>query len=107
VTEPLGFFDFVALEKAARCIVTDSGTVQEEAAILQVRSVTIRRTTERPETLEAGSNVLAGVRPTDVTDLVVAVESMPVDWVVPAEYLVSNVSAVVTRLLLSPSGRDV
>ena len=58
--EPLGLFDFVALERQA-CVLTDSGTVQEECAIFRVPSVTLRDVTERPETIEAGSNMLAGV----------------------------------------------
>src|SRR3972149_2895857 len=51
---PFGFFDFVALERGARCLLTDSGTVQEEAAILGIPSVTLRDTTERPETIGWG-----------------------------------------------------
>ena len=58
--EPFGFVDFVALEKHARCVLTDSGTVQEECAILGIPTVTLRDVTERPETLECGSNMLTG-----------------------------------------------
>lgn len=59
VTEPLGFVDFLKLEKAARVIVTDSGTVQEEALILGVPCLVTRRSTERPETIAAGATILA------------------------------------------------
>lgn len=59
--EPFGFFDFVRLESSARLVITDSGTVQEECSLLRVPSVTCRETTERPETLECGSNILSGV----------------------------------------------
>jgi UDP-N-acetylglucosamine 2-epimerase (non-hydrolysing) len=59
--EPFGFGDFVALEAGARCAVTDSGTVQEECSLLGVPVVTCRDTTERPETVECGSNILSGV----------------------------------------------
>ncbi len=58
-TEPLGFIEFLKLEKAARLIVTDSGTVQEEALILGVPCLVTRRSTERPETIAAGGTVLA------------------------------------------------
>ena len=58
--EPIGFFDFVRLEQSAFCVLTDSGTVQEETCILGVPNVTLRDVTERPETIECGSNVLAG-----------------------------------------------
>ncbi len=59
ITEPLGFIDFLKLEKEARIIVTDSGTVQEEALILGVPCLVTRRSTERPETIAAGATVLA------------------------------------------------
>lgn len=59
--EPFGFADFVALEASAACVVTDSGTVQEECSLLHVPAATCRDTTERPETIECGSNVLCGV----------------------------------------------
>ena len=71
---PFGFTDFVALEAGARCVVTDSGTVQEECSLLGVPTVTCRRTTERPETVACGSNVLSGVE--DPERIVRCVRSM-------------------------------
>jgi len=59
IMSPLGFFDFSKLEKEAFCIVTDSGTVQEDACYFRVPCVTARISTERPETLEVGANMLA------------------------------------------------
>ena len=59
--EPFGFLDFVRLEAGARLVITDSGTVQEECSLLRVPAVTCRETTERPETVECGSNILSGV----------------------------------------------
>jgi len=61
VTQPLGFLEFLMLESHAALLMTDSGGVQEEAAILKVPCVTLRTTTERPETIEVGANDLAGV----------------------------------------------
>lgn len=58
-TEPLGFLDFLNLEKNARLIVTDSGTVQEEALILGIPCLVTRRSTERPETIAAGATLMA------------------------------------------------
>jgi len=58
-TKPLGFLDFLKLESAARVIVTDSGTVQEEALILGIPCLVTRRSTERPETIAAGATILA------------------------------------------------
>jgi len=61
--EPLDFLSFLQLESNARLVLTDSGGVQEESCILGVPCVTLRDNTERPETLEAGSNILAGTTP--------------------------------------------
>ncbi len=61
--EPVDFLDFLQLESNARLVLTDSGGVQEETCILGVPCVTLRDNTERPETVEVGSNVLAGTEP--------------------------------------------
>ena len=63
---PAGFLDFLRLEAGARLILSDSGGVQEEACILRVPCVTLRTSTERPETVEAGGNMIAGYRPGDI-----------------------------------------
>ncbi|MHB8650241.1 MAG: non-hydrolyzing UDP-N-acetylglucosamine 2-epimerase [Gaiellaceae bacterium] len=83
-TKPFGFFDFIRLQATAFCVVTDSGTVQEESSLLHVPAVTCRETTERPETVECGSNVLCGNR--DARKMVRAVGRMVEgsrDWVSP------------------------
>jgi UDP-N-acetylglucosamine 2-epimerase (non-hydrolysing) len=97
---PFGFFDFVALEQGARCVLSDSGTVQEECCILRVPNVTLRDVTERPETLECGSNILAGVEPDSVMRCVdIALRESPA-WTAPPEYLAEHVSATVARIVL-------
>lgn len=63
IIEPLDFLGFLQLESNARLILTDSGGVQEESCILNVPCVTLRDNTERPETIEVGSNILAGASP--------------------------------------------
>lgn len=62
--DPLGYLDFLRLQSAARLVVTDSGGIQEEAAVLEVPCLTVRPNTERPETVEAGVNEL--VEPADL-----------------------------------------
>ena len=99
-SEPFGFFDFVALERNAFCVLSDSGTVQEECCIFRVANVTIRDVTERPETLECGSNILSGVEPETVLRCVRVVLGQKRDWVVPPEYLVEHVSDTVTKIAL-------
>jgi UDP-N-acetylglucosamine 2-epimerase (non-hydrolysing) len=64
--KPVGFLDFLTLEEGARLVLSDSGGVQEETCILRVPCVTLRTSTERPETVTAGGNVIAGHRPADI-----------------------------------------
>ena len=98
--EPLGFFDFVRLEQSAFCLLSDSGTVQEEACLFGVPNVTIRDVTERPETIECGSNVLASCDTETIVRLVDLVTRQVPEWPCPPEYLVENVTDVVLRIVL-------
>jgi len=98
--EPFGFFDFVSLEKNARCVITDSGTVQEECCIFKVPNITIRDVTERPETLESGSNMLTSVSPDLILSSLEVVLNEKCEWEPPAEYLAKNVSSKVVKIIL-------
>ncbi len=104
--EPLGFFDFVHLEQNAFCLLSDSGTVQEEACIFRIPNVTIRDVTERPETIDCGSNVLAGSDPATILRLVRLVTDRPANWQPPPEYLMTNVAATVTGIVLGDTVAD-
>jgi len=73
--KPLGFFDFTKLEKNAFCLITDSGTVPEESLYFKIPCVTIRETTERPEFIETGFNILAGLEPDDIVKAVKTITS--------------------------------
>lgn len=99
--EPLGFFDFVRLERSAFCLLSDSGTVQEEACLFGVPNVTVRDVTERPETLECGSNILAGCEPETIAQAVEFVTTAGTGWTPPAEYLRDQVAETVCRIILS------
>ena len=98
--EPFGFFDFISLEKQARCVLSDSGTVQEECSVFKVPNVTLRDVTERPETIECGSNILSGADPDSILRCVDIVLSQIPNWNPPIEYLAQNVSEKVVRILM-------
>ena len=101
--DPLGFFDFIALERNAFCVLSDSGTVQEECCIFQVANVTIRDVTERPETIECGSNMLSGADPEMILQCVHIVLDQKSLWTVPPEYQAENVSNTVVKIVLGYS----
>src|SRR5262249_46371054 len=63
VTEPLGYLDFMKLLADARLVLTDSGGIQEETTVLGVPCLTLRNNTERPITIEQGTNRLVGLDP--------------------------------------------
>ena len=99
---PFGFFDFVKLEQKAGCVLSDSGTVQEECCIFKVPNITIRDVTERPETIECGSNLLSGAEPATIlrsVDYLLAHKG-PAEWNPPAEYLNPSVSTTVIKIIL-------
>ena len=78
--EPVGFYDFLLLESNAALVLTDSGGVQEECCILRVPCVTLRDDTERPETVQVGSNVLCGRVPVDLTATISHMLARRRDW---------------------------
>ncbi|MCL2379623.1 MAG: UDP-N-acetylglucosamine 2-epimerase (non-hydrolyzing) [Coriobacteriia bacterium] len=97
---PMGFFDFVRLQQEAFCVLSDSGTVQEECCIMGVSSVILRNVTERPETLECGSSVLGGVQTQRILPLIDQALEHCGTWTVPEEYLRNNVAETVVDILL-------
>lgn len=103
--EPFGFVDYVKLQENARCVVSDSGTIAEESAILGFPAVTLRDSMERPEALDAGSLMIAPLEPAQA--LVEAVElqlalgtSRSPDRSLPWEYTIEDTSERVVRLIV-------
>ncbi|MBZ9686406.1 UDP-N-acetylglucosamine 2-epimerase (non-hydrolyzing) [Clostridium estertheticum] len=100
-SEPFGFFDFVKLEKNGAFVLTDSGTVQEECCIFQIPTITIRDSTERPETVECGSNVVSGVNYEKIIMCSRLMANANIWWSYPEGYIDNNVSSKVLNFLLS------
>lgn len=101
--KPFGFFDYVHLEMHALCSISDSGTISEESAVMKFPAVTIREAIERPEALDAGSVVMTGLD----ADVVMSAAALVMDRrsddafrQVPDEYLVSNTSERVVKLIV-------
>jgi len=78
--DPVGFLEFSKLEKNAFCCVTDSGTVQEDSCIFRVPCVTIRISTERAETVEVGSNIVAGLNKNHIIQAVDIMVNRKTNW---------------------------
>jgi UDP-N-acetylglucosamine 2-epimerase (non-hydrolysing) len=97
--DPFGLIDFISLEMNAKCVLSDSGTVQEECCIFKVPNVTLRDVTERPETIECGSGILSGADPDRIFKAVQNVIQGEHNWTAPPEYLRENVSATVVKIL--------
>lgn len=80
LVEPLDFLDFLHLEDQASLILTDSGGVQEEACILGTPCVTIRDSTERPETVTVGANVVVGTDPSNILKAAERMVEVDTEW---------------------------
>jgi len=81
--EPMDYLGFLQLESNARLVFTDSGGIQEEACILRIPCVTLRDNTERPETIEIGSNILSGASPDKILEYTKHMLKRESDWVNP------------------------
>lgn len=101
--EPMGFFDYVNLQKHAYCVLSDSGTIPEESAILNFPGVSLRTSTERPEALDAGSVVLGGITERDILNAIeLAVNSYVEGKENPVkDYRDLNVSEKVVKIIQS------
>lgn len=96
---PFGFRSFLRLEQYALGVLTDSGTVQEECCILHVPTVTMRNSTERPETVECGSNIVSGLNATKIDICMSAMLKRKNDWPLPSGYADPLVSERVLEIL--------
>ncbi|MBO4266986.1 MAG: UDP-N-acetylglucosamine 2-epimerase (non-hydrolyzing) [Lachnospiraceae bacterium] len=102
--KPFGFLDYNKLQQNAYCVMSDSGTLSEESAMLGFPAVLIRTSTERPEVLDKGTIVIGGIKESDVcqaVELAVSMYENNEKTAMPADYIDENVSAKVVRLIQS------
>ena len=101
--EPMGFFEYVSLQKHAYCVLSDSGTIPEESSILNFPGVSLRTSSERPEALDAGSIVLGGINERDILNAIeLAVSSYVPNKTNPVkDYRDTNVSEKVVKIIQS------
>jgi len=101
---PFGFYDYNKLQKNAYCVLSDSGTLSEESAILGFTGVLIRTSTERPEVLDSGTMVIGGITGEDIEaaiELAVAMRGNQEPVALSPDYLDTNVSVKVVKIIQS------
>lgn len=99
--KPFGFTDYNKLQKNALCVISDSGTLSEESALLNFPAVLIRNSTERPEVLDKGSIILGGIKEESILQSVQLAISSPKNFDIAPDYQCKNVSIKVVRLIQS------
>lgn len=99
----MGFFDYVKLQQNALIVLSDSGTISEESAMMGFPAVSIRTSTERPEAIDAGTIVLGGITEEQILNSIEISSKLPVADVtnLPTEYNVPNTSERVVKVIQS------
>ncbi|AFW95208.1 UDP-N-acetylglucosamine 2-epimerase [Anabaena sp. 90] len=104
-SNPFGFLDYIQLQMQAFCVLSDSGTITEEASLLNLPAITIRNAHERPEGMDAGVLVMSGLKSISVLDAVRVVTTQFAESTTPilpvADYKNSHVSKQIVRIVLS------
>lgn len=100
---PLGFFDYVKLQQNAYVVLSDSGTISEESAMMGFSAVSIRTSTERPEAIDAGTVVLGGISKDSMLNAIEITKGLAVNESsqLPWEYLVTNTSERIVKVIQS------
>jgi UDP-N-acetylglucosamine 2-epimerase (non-hydrolysing) len=99
LTEPLGYLEFLRLTGEARLVLTDSGGIQEETTILQVPCLTLRENTERPITIEQGTNRLVGTDPQKILQAALDTLDAPPPSLPPPQFWDGQASARILDVL--------
>ena len=100
---PLGFFDYVNLQKNAYVVLSDSGTISEESGMMGFPAVSIRTSTERPEAIDAGTIVLGGITTDQILNSIEITKGLAIDEhsALPWEYNVTNTSERIVKVIQS------
>ena len=103
--KPFGFIDYIKLQQNAFCVLSDSGTISEESAILNFPAVLIRTSTERPEVLDKGSIIIGGIKSDEVIQSIYSSVEMFKELdnanILPVDYQDTNVSMKVVKIIQS------
>jgi len=99
LVEPLGYLEFLRLTSEARLVLTDSGGIQEETTILQVPCLTMRENTERPITIEQGTNRLVGTDPKNILQAALDTLEATPRFLAPPEFWDGKASARILDVL--------
>ncbi|HSV26267.1 MAG TPA: UDP-N-acetylglucosamine 2-epimerase (non-hydrolyzing) [Sedimentisphaerales bacterium] len=105
--KPFGFNDYNWLQMNARCVISDSGTIAEESAILDFPAITIRNAIERPEALDAGTLIMTGLNPDTIVAAVrlqTSEDNARMPRRIPADYEIANTSYRVVKFILGTAG---
>jgi UDP-N-acetylglucosamine 2-epimerase (non-hydrolysing) len=105
--KPFGFFEYIKLQKEAFCVVSDSGTITEEASLLKIPAVTIRQTHERPEGMDEATIIMTGLKPENVINAIEVTRrhfKYDTPFEVVKDYAVESVSKKVVKIILSYTG---
>lgn len=104
ILKPFGFFDYCNLQKNSYCVLSDSGTISEESAIMRFPAISIRTSTERPEVIDKGNIILGGIKKDEIlsaleiTTTLFAEENHDIE---PYDYMDNNVSDKVIKVIQS------
>jgi UDP-N-acetylglucosamine 2-epimerase (non-hydrolysing) len=99
--EPFGFFDYIKLQQNARTVLSDSGSVPEESAILGFPAITIRDSMERQEALESGTIIMSGISKKGISEALKIVAQTPRTQSIPLDYQVTDTSTRVVNFIAS------
>ena len=102
--KPMGFFDYINLQKKSYCVISDSGTITEESSILKFPAIMIRQAHERPEGMDEGTLIMSGLEKERIKESISVVTEQYKNGIIPnivEDYNEENVSQKVVKIILS------